>query len=58
MQSFAEKLTGLMARPNQPDPSTDPAPWYMKYGGRALGIVGAFCKWKIICSKKKKNSQA
>lgn len=40
--SFAEKITGLMARPNQPDPSTDPAPWYMKYGGRALGIVGAF----------------
>ncbi|XP_067643616.1 calcium channel flower [Eurosta solidaginis] len=41
--SFAEKITGLMARPNQPDQMNGPdAPWYMKYGGRLLGIVGAF----------------
>ncbi|XP_053954928.1 calcium channel flower [Anastrepha ludens] len=41
--SFAEKITGLLARPNQPNQidGTD-APWYMKYGGRLLGIVGAF----------------
>ncbi|XP_037935915.1 calcium channel flower isoform X2 [Teleopsis dalmanni] len=41
--SFAEKLTGLLSRPNQPDPAgLNDAPWYMKYGGRLLGIVGAF----------------
>ncbi|ALC43873.1 fwe [Drosophila busckii] len=41
--SFVEKLTGLMARPNQQDPAGGPeAPWYLKYGSRVLGIVAAF----------------
>ncbi|XP_023031886.1 calcium channel flower isoform X1 [Drosophila willistoni] len=42
--SFAEKITGLLARPNQQqDPAGGPeAPWYLKYGSRLLGIVGAF----------------
>ncbi|XP_064545107.1 calcium channel flower [Drosophila montana] len=41
--SFAEKLTGLMARPNQQDPAGGPEqPWYLKYGSRVLGIVAAF----------------
>ncbi|XP_032597284.1 calcium channel flower isoform X1 [Drosophila grimshawi] len=40
--SFAEKITGLLARPNQ-DPAGGPeAPWYLKYGSRVLGIVAAF----------------
>ncbi|XP_011188375.1 calcium channel flower isoform X1 [Zeugodacus cucurbitae] len=41
--SFAEKITGLLARPNQAEQMGGiDAPWYMKYGGRLLGIVGAF----------------
>ncbi|XP_004531623.1 calcium channel flower isoform X2 [Ceratitis capitata] len=42
--SFAEKITGLLARPNQGAEQMGgvDAPWYMKYGGRLLGIVGAF----------------
>ena len=31
---------GLLARPS--DGPADDTPWYLKYGGRALGIVGAF----------------
>ncbi|KAH8405056.1 hypothetical protein KR222_007559, partial [Zaprionus bogoriensis] len=42
-QSFAEKITGLLARPNQQEPADGPqAPWYLKYGSRVLGIVAAF----------------
>ncbi|XP_015042830.1 calcium channel flower isoform X1 [Drosophila miranda] len=41
--SFAEKITGLLARPNQQDPVGGPEqPWYLKYGSRLLGIVAAF----------------
>ncbi|XP_030371937.1 calcium channel flower isoform X2 [Scaptodrosophila lebanonensis] len=41
--SFAEKITSLLARPNQQEPTGGPeAPWYLKYGSRLLGIVGAF----------------
>lgn len=43
-QSFAEKITGLLARPNQQDPVGPEQPWYLKYGSRLLGIVAAFCK--------------
>lgn len=43
-QSFAEKITGLLARPNQQDPIGPEQPWYLKYGSRLLGIVAAFCK--------------
>ncbi|KAH8300373.1 hypothetical protein KR018_000512, partial [Drosophila ironensis] len=41
-QSFAEKITGLLARPNQQDPVGPEQPWYFKYGSRLLGIVAAF----------------
>ncbi|XP_034133842.1 calcium channel flower isoform X2 [Drosophila guanche] len=41
--SIAEKITGLLARPNQQDPAGGPEqPWYLKYGSRLLGIVAAF----------------
>ncbi|XP_022227704.1 calcium channel flower isoform X1 [Drosophila obscura] len=40
--SFAEKITGLLARPNQQDPVGPEQPWYLKYGSRLLGIVAAF----------------
>eukprot|EP00099_Drosophila_melanogaster_P021556 NP_648804.1 flower, isoform A [Drosophila melanogaster] len=40
--SFAEKITGLLARPNQQDPIGPEQPWYLKYGSRLLGIVAAF----------------
>lgn len=51
LQSFAEKITGLLARPNQAEQMGGiDAPWYMKYGGRILGIVGAFCKYIIECT--------
>ncbi|XP_061395472.1 calcium channel flower isoform X1 [Musca vetustissima] len=40
--SFAEKITSLMARPNQQPGPTDDQPWYFKYGVRFLGITGAF----------------
>ncbi|CAD7081442.1 unnamed protein product [Hermetia illucens] len=40
--SFAEKIAGLMARPNQDAIPRDDVPWYLKYAGRGLGIVGAF----------------
>lgn len=49
LQSFAEKIAGLMARPNQDAIPRDDVPWYLKYAGRGLGIVGAFCKWKLCC---------
>ncbi|KAH8242463.1 hypothetical protein KR200_005200, partial [Drosophila serrata] len=41
-QSFAEKITSLLARPNQQDPVGPEQPWYLKYGSRLLGIVAAF----------------
>lgn len=44
-QSFAEKFAGLMARPNQDLVAKDDVPWYLKYGGRVLGIVAAFCEY-------------
>lgn len=36
----------LMARPNQQGQVApqDDFPWYMKYGARVLGIIGAGCK--------------
>ncbi|KAH8380320.1 hypothetical protein KR009_009936, partial [Drosophila setifemur] len=40
--SFAEKITGLLARPNQQEPIGPEQPWYLKYGSRLLGIVAAF----------------
>ncbi|XP_058053589.1 calcium channel flower isoform X1 [Anopheles bellator] len=40
--SFAERLAGLMARPNQDNIPRDDVPWHLKYGGRAAGIVGGF----------------
>ncbi|XP_060660841.1 calcium channel flower isoform X1 [Drosophila nasuta] len=53
--SLAEKITGLLARPNQqPDPAGGPeAPWYLKYGSRVLGIVASFFAilfglWNVI----------
>lgn len=45
MQSFSEKLVGLMARPGQSEPPKDDIPWYMRYGAQGLGIVGAFCMY-------------
>ncbi|KAH8256264.1 hypothetical protein KR026_012044, partial [Drosophila bipectinata] len=52
-QSFAEKITGLLARPNQQDPVGPEQPWYLKYGSRLLGIVAAFFAilfglWNVI----------
>lgn len=41
-QSFAQKLTGLVAGPQ--DGPQDDTPWYLRYGARGLGIVAAFCK--------------
>ncbi|XP_026481058.1 calcium channel flower isoform X1 [Ctenocephalides felis] len=40
--SFAEKIAGLMARPNQDAVPKDDVPWWMKYAGRGLGTVGGF----------------
>ncbi|XP_059607475.1 calcium channel flower isoform X2 [Phlebotomus argentipes] len=43
MASITEKFVSLMARPGQDNvPKDDDVPWYLKYGGRVLGIVGAF----------------
>lgn len=36
-----------MARPGQDIVPKDDVPWYLKYGGRLLGIVAAFCKYKM-----------
>lgn len=44
MQSFAEKMAGFMARPNQDAIPKDDIPWYFKYAARILGVVAAFCK--------------
>lgn len=38
--SFAEKIASLMQRPNEDLVPKDEVPWWMKYGGRALGTVG------------------
>lgn len=43
---IAEKFTSLMAKPNQ-DPNDD-TPWYIKYGARVVGIIGAFCKHPLF----------
>ncbi|EDS29291.1 conserved hypothetical protein [Culex quinquefasciatus] len=40
--SFAERLAGLMARPGADNVPRDDVPWHLKYGGRAVGIVGGF----------------
>lgn len=37
-----------MARPNQDLVAKDDVPWYLKYGGRLLGIVAAFCKLRFL----------
>uniref|UniRef100_A0A1L8DEZ4 Calcium channel flower n=1 Tax=Nyssomyia neivai TaxID=330878 RepID=A0A1L8DEZ4_9DIPT len=42
MASFTEKFVSLMARPGQDAVPKDDVPWYLKYGGRVLGIVAAF----------------
>lgn len=34
-----------MARPGQENVPKDDVPWYLKYGARVLGIVGAFCEF-------------
>lgn len=34
-----------MARPGQDNVPKDEIPWFLKYGARILGIVGAFCKY-------------
>lgn len=47
MQSFAQKLTGLVTGPTD-IPQDEQIPWYLRYGARGLGIVGAFCKLKLI----------
>lgn len=41
----------MMARPNQANQVQDDIPWYMKYAGRGLGTIGAFCKFNLIKSK-------
>lgn len=38
-----------MARPGQTEGPKDDIPWYMRYGAQALGIVGAFCKYRHFC---------
>ncbi|KAG4073517.1 hypothetical protein HA402_000741 [Bradysia odoriphaga] len=40
--SFAEKMAGFMARPNQDAIPKDDIPWYFKYAARILGVVAAF----------------
>lgn len=45
MQSFAEKLTGLIAGPE--NAQSGDIPWYLRYGARGLGIVGAFSEFQI-----------
>ncbi|XP_031776992.1 calcium channel flower isoform X2 [Nasonia vitripennis] len=40
--SFSEKFASIMARPGQDPQAKDDVPWWMKYGGRILGIVGGF----------------
>ena len=48
LQSLSDKFVSLMVRPgqeNQPSPQDD-HPWYLKYGVRVAGIIGAFCKYK------------
>lgn len=37
-----------MARPNQEPQPQDDFPWYMKYGARVVGILGAGCKCNDI----------
>uniref|UniRef100_A0A1B0FY55 Calcium channel flower n=1 Tax=Phlebotomus papatasi TaxID=29031 RepID=A0A1B0FY55_PHLPP len=41
-ESITEKFVSLMARPGQENVPKDDVPWYLKYGARVLGIVGAF----------------
>lgn len=48
-QSFAQKLTGLVAGPTDAPP--DDTPWYLRYGARGLGIVGAFCECLTSASR-------
>lgn len=40
--SMTEKIAALMARPGQDNLPKDDVPWFLKYAGRTLGIVGAF----------------
>lgn len=40
----------MMARPNQPNQVQDDVPWYLKYAGRGLGTIGAFCKYNLVKS--------
>ncbi|KAG5682527.1 putative Calcium channel flower [Polypedilum vanderplanki] len=39
-----DKVIGLLskANPNQANQPDDGTPWYLKYGAKALGIIGAF----------------
>lgn len=67
-----DKIIGLLskANPNQENQADDGTPWYLKYGSRALGIIGAGCTWQkftffivfkqnaassMISERKKKN---
>jgi hypothetical protein len=45
---FQDKIIGLLskANPGQEGQPDDGTPWYLKYGSRALGIIGAFCTWQ------------
>ncbi|KAF2893885.1 hypothetical protein ILUMI_12291 [Ignelater luminosus] len=40
--SFADKISSLMARPGQDVVPKDDVPWWMRYGGRAVGTIGGF----------------
>lgn len=50
IQSFTEKFVSLMARPNQDPQPQDDFPWYMKYGARVIGIIGAGCKFQPVAT--------
>ncbi|XP_028156578.1 calcium channel flower [Ostrinia nubilalis] len=40
--SFADKIGMLMSRPGAENAQKDDVPWWMRYGGRGLGIFGSF----------------
>lgn len=37
-----------MERPGQDPQAKDDVPWWMKYGARAMGTAGGFCKFPVL----------
>lgn len=41
LQSLADKINMLMARPGPENAQKDDVPWWMRYAARGLGTVGS-----------------